>query len=295
MSGGVKVPDRVKEVAREDFDKAKQLASDAVRSAAYLYPFKGILYFFTNRSLWKPLAAKLIPTISLGVGVTVLMFAVTYVPQVALLTLFNGPFAIISTVLLVLSESSTIFNVLSKNFLIDDALIDTFDGTLLARGQSSLVATERQVKSGSDPVGKLGKLVTKPFAKFTPSAMIRYFMYLPLNFIPIVGTVAFVILQGRKFGPTAHARYFQLKQMKKPEKERFIEERKAAYASFGIPAVLLELVPVAGIFFSFTNTVGAALWAADMEQGRSGGSQGSGSSTAPNLRNQAEQVRKREL
>lgn len=40
MSGGVKVPDRVKEVAREDFDKAKELAINAVRSAAYLYPFK---------------------------------------------------------------------------------------------------------------------------------------------------------------------------------------------------------------------------------------------------------------
>lgn len=36
--------------------------------------------------------------------------------------------------------------------------------------------------------------------------------------------------------------------------------------SFGVPAVLLELIPIAGIFFSFTNTVGAALWAADIEE-----------------------------
>ncbi|KAF1838533.1 hypothetical protein BDW02DRAFT_627058 [Decorospora gaudefroyi] len=286
----MRVPDKVKEVAKEDFGQAKQLASDAIRSAAYMYPFKGIAYFFTHRTLWKPLAAKLVPTISLGLGVTVLMFAVTYVPQAALLTIFNGPLALLTTVLLVLSESSTIFSVLSKNFLIDDALIDTFDGTLLCRNQTSLVSSERQVKSGSDPVGKLGKLVTKPFAKFTPSAIVRYFMYLPLNFIPVVGTVLFVILQGKRFGPTAHARYFQLKQMKKERKERFIEERKAAYTSFGIPAVLLELVPVAGIFFSFTNTVGAALWAADMEQGTQSGE---GSTTAPNLRNQAELAKDR--
>ena len=37
--------------------------------------------------------------------------------------------------------------------------------------------------------------------------------------------------------------------------------------SFGVAAVLLELVPVASILFAFTNTVGAALWAADMEKG----------------------------
>jgi len=40
MSGSVKVPDRVKEVAREDYGRAKELAINAVRSAAYLYPFQ---------------------------------------------------------------------------------------------------------------------------------------------------------------------------------------------------------------------------------------------------------------
>lgn len=169
------------------------------------------------------------------------MFAVTYVPQAAVLTIFNGPLAILTTVLLVLSESSTIFSVLSKNFLIDDALIDTFDGTLLCRNMTTLVQNERQVKSGSDPVAKLGKLVSKPFAKFTPSAIIRYFMYLPLNFIPIVGTILFVILQGRKFGPTAHARYFQLKQMKKRERDDFVEKRRAAYARYIEPFSSLTL------------------------------------------------------
>jgi hypothetical protein len=225
-----RVPDKVREVAKEDFEQAKVLAQDAVRSGAYLYPFKGIIYFFTHRALWRPLAAKLIPTMSLGLGVTAFMFAVTYVPQAAVLSIFNGPLAVFTTILLVLSESSTIFNVLNKNFLLDDALIDTFDGTLMSRNMTTLVSNERQVKSGNDPIAKLGKLVSKPFAKFTPSAIIRYFMYLPLNFIPVIGTVLFIILQGRKFGPTAHARYFQLKQMKKQEKEQFIERRKAAYA-----------------------------------------------------------------
>lgn len=61
--------------------------------------------------------------------------------------------------------------------------------------------------------------------------------------------------------------------------------------SFGVPAVLLEMVPIAGILFSFTNTVGAALWAADMET-RDGNGQ---KTTAPGLRNQAADTRKQEL
>jgi hypothetical protein len=120
--------EKVKEVAREELEQARVLAQAAVRSGAYLYPIKGIAYFLSHRTLWKPLVNKLLPTISLGVGVTAFMFAFTYVPQAAVLTVFNGPLAIVTTILLVLSESSTIFSVLSKNFLIDDALIDTFDG-----------------------------------------------------------------------------------------------------------------------------------------------------------------------
>lgn len=56
--------------------------------------------------------------------------------------------------------------------------------------------------------------------------------------------------------------------------------------SFGVAAVLLELVPVASILFAFTNQVGAALWAADMEKGNV-----TSAGTAPNLR---EQVKKAE-
>ena len=130
---------------------------------------------------------KLAPTLSLGLGVTTFMFFFTYLPQAAMMFFTSGPLAAVSAALLVLSESSTLTMVLSKALLIEDSLIDTFDGTLVERGQSGLVAKERQVKGGGagDVIARLGKLAGKPFAKFTPSAIIRYFMYLPLNFIPV--------------------------------------------------------------------------------------------------------------
>jgi hypothetical protein len=56
------------------------------------------------------------------------MFVFTYLPQAALLTLVNGPLAVVSTVALVLSESSTITNVIARGLFIDEALVDTFDG-----------------------------------------------------------------------------------------------------------------------------------------------------------------------
>lgn len=196
------------------------------------------------------------------------MFAFTYLPQLAVLLFTSGPLAVLSTVFLVLSESSTLTMLLAKTLLIEDSLIDTFDGTLVARGHAALVERDRQVKSNKygDTIQRLGKLASRPFSKFTPSAIIKYMMYLPLNFIPVVGTAIFIILRGKAYGPQAHARYFQLKGMSAPQRERYIEEKRGAFTGFGIPATLLETIPIAGILFAFTNTCGAALMAADLEQ-----------------------------
>jgi len=239
----------------------------------------------SHRTLWSPLTSQLIPIVSTAAIVTVLMFVFTYLPQAALLTLVNGPLAIINTILLVLSESATLTNAISRSFFLDEALVDTFDGvsfdllmsqpaanpsqTLLARDQAALVAHGRQVKPSRnrDYMSRLGKLIKSPLAKFSPKAIIRYLLYLPLNMIPGVGTVLFILLQARHAGPTAHARYFQLKNMSNSQRNDFVKERRAAYTGFGLPATLLEMVPFGGMAFAFTNTVGAALWAADLEQG----------------------------
>ena len=190
---------------------------------------QGLYYFIAHKSLWKPLSTKLVPSLTLGLSVTIGMFVFTYVPQMAVMAFTQGPLAAVSAALLVLSESSTLFTFLSKTLLVDEAIIDTFDGTLVARGNTTLVAKGREVKSGSDPIGKLGRLAKRPFAKFAPKALIRYLLYLPLNFVPVVGTVLFVILQGRKIGPSSHERYFQLKGWKTEQKDSFVEARKGAY------------------------------------------------------------------
>jgi hypothetical protein len=145
------------------------------RALVRLQVFKSTGYQpLTDLGHRKPLLSKLIPTVTLSVGVVTFMFTFTYLPQgklprklfrryslcadsdpVSVLFFVNGPLAAFTTVLLILSESSTIITVLSKNFLIADALVDTFDGVLVARNETGLVSTGRQLKSGSDPINKV--------------------------------------------------------------------------------------------------------------------------------------------
>ena len=69
------------EVAHEDISRAKTLVNDAARSGSYLYPIKGIFYFFTHKALWKPLLSRLAPTVTLSLGVITTMFFLTYLQQ----------------------------------------------------------------------------------------------------------------------------------------------------------------------------------------------------------------------
>lgn len=145
---------------------------------------QGIFYFITHPELWKPLRSKLIPYMTLYSGVLGSMFFFTYVPQLAIMAFVNGPLAVFTTALLILNESATITGLVSKNYLLRDALMDTFDGTLVARNSTNVVAEGRELKAQGDSIHRLGKVLKKPFSRFSINELIRYVMYLPLNFVP---------------------------------------------------------------------------------------------------------------
>ncbi|ROT37658.1 hypothetical protein SODALDRAFT_280111 [Sodiomyces alkalinus F11] len=280
--GGVarSVQSKAQEILQEDYQQARALVGNAAKSKAYLYPIKGIAYFATNKSLWGPFLSCIGPYFLLSVGVTTGMFAFTYVPQLTVLVLFNGPLAVFTTVLLVLNESATLINVISRNWLLQDALLDTFDGTLVSKNADSIVREGRQLQPGTDPMQKLGRILKSPFERFSPKALIRYVMYLPLNFIPLVGSALFVLIQARARGQHVHGRWSA------SQSQDWLKRHSGPYTAFGLVATGLEMIPFASMFFSFSNTVGAALWAADMETKDTSMTDG----TAPNLRETAKKA-----
>ncbi|KAI5121863.1 hypothetical protein M0805_001071 [Coniferiporia weirii] len=256
------------DIVRERAVHATKTIKAAVLSRAYFYPPLGVLYFVRHSSLWSPVLSRILSCLALSVGVLVPMFIFTYIPQAALLSVMNGPVAALNAVALVCSESSVIINILARAFLLDQALLDIFDATLICEAQETLVGKGREVNPGKKFEGtkKLGKTLTRPLQKFSPSNLVEYLVMLPLNLIPLFGTAVFLVVQGRRTGPIYHSRYFQLKGFDNTQKESFIQSHKGGYIAFGTTAMVMNLIPLASIFFTFTSTVGAALWAAEIEK-----------------------------
>ena len=173
----------------------------------------------------------------------------------------------VNAAFIVLNEAALIVTFVAENFMVESSLVDVFDAVLLDKGYSDLVSTAREINPNArTSVQALGRFTKSPFARFSCSLTCKFLLIIPLNFIPVVGPVLFIILEGYLFGPLSHYRYFQLKGWDKKRKLKWQKERVIAYLGFGTAHMVLQLFPVLSILFLFTSATGAALWAADMEK-----------------------------
>jgi len=257
--------DSIAESAKRQIQETVDVAQDALISGAWAYPLLGIAYLCTHPALIKPLLPSLVKGVVVSAGIVVAMFFFTYLPQVAVLAFVTGPLAFAAAIPLVLAEAYAIVNTITRSFLFDQASTDLFDAVLVQKGQVALVQRGRQVSSSGNTGKQLGRLLSKPLSRLSLDSMVRYVLSLPLNFIPVMGTVFFLAFNGYKAGPGYHARYFQLKGFDKAKRAAFIQSRRGAYSAFGAVTVALNLIPIASVLFSFTSNVGAALWAAKLE------------------------------
>ncbi|CDO69778.1 hypothetical protein BN946_scf184766.g23 [Trametes cinnabarina] len=241
---------------------------EAFASLAWLWPLRGILFSITHPQIILSVRHALLKSLISSAAVFAVLAFFTYLPQMALLAIFTGPLAPLVALVVVGAESLLLLSFFVRPLFLEPALSHVFDATLLARGQGQLVREGKTRASASQQNsvarGVQGALV-KPLQVFSKDGILRYVLTLPLNMIPAVGTVLFLLYNGYNGGPGWHARYFQLKGFSKGQRASFVEHRRAEYTAFGMATLLFNFIPLVGLLFSFTNTVGAALWAAELE------------------------------
>lgn len=223
-----------------------------------------------HRYLWPLLRARLLPLALLAFFIVGLTFAALFIPQAALLFLFHGrDSAWVNATFLCLSEANLIVAIIFEAFFVDDAQLNVFDSILIARGHAELVKKTRALdEEESDPVKCLGKRDKGgTFAPFSLRQIVEFIILLPLNFVPFVGVILFLLATGYRAGPLLQWRYHKLKGMNKRDRKAFVKSksRRWQYMWFGTAALALQLVPVLSLFFLMTTAAGSALWAADME------------------------------
>ncbi|KAI9241156.1 MAG: hypothetical protein BYD32DRAFT_458124 [Podila humilis] len=267
---------------------------------SYYYPFLGIIYLIRNISQLGPQFLRSL-CVSFGLTLAVLapVVALTFKYQRRLIhgltralflrVLSDSRFLGIS----IPTWSALILTMGEASFLVALIMTEVFKKekskglfkTILARRNVVLGPLAQVSKSGLISVSHMeheegikesqkcvspspSHVVAKASAKSQQMAQRvgLWLLTLPLNFFPVAGPITFCYFNGKARVPDIHRRYFDMKRMTKSERENWIKAHEMQYTAFGFVAQGLELAPIIGIAFGFTNIIGAALWAVDLEK-----------------------------
>ncbi|KAK7206403.1 hypothetical protein BZA70DRAFT_276507 [Myxozyma melibiosi] len=251
----------------------------AVTTCAVRYPFYGIGYFLWHPVLWPSFVYVVLPLIIIMLIIYSGWFAMAYPPMVVIMIILNGPAGVFTSFFMVFNQAYSIYSIIAKTFIIKGAHKKVFDTVLRLRGLEDFVAdspanaTEPEMSSvvleraSRSAVHKLRAQWRLFILRLTsPFLLLKNLLLIPIQFIPFVGPFIAALLKSLEFAKAAQMRYFQLKAFTPRETRLFIRRRYGGYITFGAVAGILETLPIVGMFFSFTNVTGAALWAAKMER-----------------------------
>ncbi|TMW58773.1 hypothetical protein Poli38472_006918 [Pythium oligandrum] len=219
------------------------------------YAIQGIVYFFTHPRLWFTIICPLLLTLVFAIASVVVIFAVALHPQARGLADAGVPdgLAWVLAILLAIIEiflATLIYSLIALPRHTDKV----FEQVLKDKGHGEAVHNK-----------KIRASCGRTCSIWCRVNMSRQVLTLPLNLIPIIGTITYIWINGLLFGWDAHLYYFELKGYSYSEQKEVVDTHKRTYSSFGMQTLVSEMIPALGPLFLFTNAVGAALFAADLE------------------------------
>ncbi|KAG2773409.1 hypothetical protein PC129_g11263 [Phytophthora cactorum] len=224
------------------------------------YVVQGLAYFATHPRLWLSTLCPLLLTLIVAITSVVVLFSVALVPQAEGLE-DAGVAKWLSWLLAIMLVLVEIFLVtLIYNLVIMGCYQDkVFEQVMVARGFKEMVEDEERHAGCARACRSCCRVSLW-------LRLVLLIVTLPLNLIPIIGSIIYAWLNGTILAWEYHLLYFEFKNFTYAQQKAFIKEHKVQYSSFGMQALLMEMIPGFGSIFVFTNTVGAALLAAHLEE-----------------------------
>ena len=256
-----------------------------------LYPVRGMLYFLYHPTLFRSCLDRMLRLFLITLGALLVLSLLTYKLQYFFLAKLFGPGFLghSATLAALLAESIIPVYLLSERFIraVGNRLFDT---VLKQQGIRQPLSSTKQQKAALQIAadqeqqyqaqkhqewGILWKvfsyaasIILQP--KATESTLKQYLRMAsttPVFALAPIGPIVFAYLNG--FGSTAKLldHYLVQKDLKRPsDRESWYQLHQREFRMFGAVVFALNLIPVANWLFVFTNTVGAALYAADIER-----------------------------
>lgn len=222
------------------------------------------MYFISRLKCWKYFFGHLKPLIF----ISIIIYAIALPVMFFLWTMTGGSALVVLPSMF--QSCNFVIGFINKKFILPNVLKRLFD---------HVIVSHMTLKYNKLPKGVLhcylpgyygetavGRCVRKAIQLSCPLTwLVRLVFCFLINMIPFVGPLLVILVRASRSGFSKHHRYFQLKGYTNAQVYFIWVHQKHSYFMFGFVALLLESIPGLGYFFVFANTIGAALWAVDLE------------------------------
>lgn len=235
---------------------------------AFLKLTKGIYYFAIHPDIWPFYLSILAPQLAITLVIYMMMYIMFYPVQAVLSSFLYGPSGFVTAWFSVLQQSGMVAGFIVVVVLMPEIQKVAFDATLSREYTDDVVLLGKLRRLQSVPfLVKFGqKILELPRILIVPFILFKTFVMLLIGSIPVIGAFLVIILQAPSKGLRCHLRYFALKGYDKRQIRSIYNSKRGHYMGFGIAANFLESIPIFSVFFMFTNNIGAAIWAIDIEK-----------------------------
>lgn len=196
------------------------------------------------------------------------MFAIIFPPQALIYTLLMGPLGVIGAWYNLILQASTLSIFIVTISLMPHIQRVAYDAVLVRECSEDVVLMGKVRRYKKLPFRTRVSEYLKAISDLSifPFLLLKLFIFGLIYFIPFAGPFIVLLFQSSRRGVKAHGRYFRLRGFLRTDIREIHKLNRPAYMGYGIVALWLELFPFVNMFFMFTNTLGAALWAVDIER-----------------------------
>ena len=252
------------------------------RPAAAGFVFSGIGHFCSHPALWLyalcPLCCGII-----GFAIMIpIILATLFVPQHDWMMSWWGcdggmcsAGAYFVALMLCLAEiaiGAIAFLQIALGFLMGEVFVKTmkdlgvWQGELASCGQQCTGEQQPRPLSSRPPRLLMVRRVCADALWWAMLQVVAMVCLLPLHLFPVLGTLVYCAINGALLAWEYHELYFNMHGIPKHQQRHEVLEHWQDYASFGVVANLMILVPFIGPFTFVTSVCGAACWAAELEK-----------------------------
>lgn len=178
-----------------------------------------------------------------------------------------GPIGLVLAHIQWLVQSNSIAAYICRNLMLEKLNTEVFDLTLAKNGQQKLVSDAKYLSRKTTKSRRSiwsAHTIIYSFLSAKVTSLGQSIVLSLVSLIPVLGPLIVNQITAPDRALSYLSRYLFLKQYTSPDIKKFKYKNLGQLACFGVSAGLFELIPLASMVTIMSNTVGAAIWSADL-------------------------------